>query len=89
MRTENKVDEIKNTLDKIHSGFTEIEGQIERGFKGTDADLKQIKEIIDNVEQDLQSLVQRSKDVDGKEGECIREFAVQTLEVMKEEILKL
>jgi Fe2+ transport system protein FeoA len=80
IRTENKIDEIQCQL---HLGFAEIKGQIEEGFNGTVAELRQIKGKIDNIEQDLDNLVQISNDVGGKEGECIREFASQMLELMK------
>ncbi|AKB74101.1 Clp amino terminal domain protein [Methanosarcina lacustris Z-7289] len=80
IRTENKIDEIQS---QIHSGFAEIKGQIEEGFDGTAAELRQIKGKINNIEQDLDNLVRISNDVGGKEGECIREFASQMLEIMK------
>jgi len=80
MRTENKIDELQN---QIRSGFTEIKDKIEEGFEGTAAELRQIKRKIDNIEQDLDNLVWISNDVSGKEGEYIREFASQMLELMK------
>ncbi len=80
IRTENKIDEIQSQL---HSGFTEIEGKIEEGFEGTAAELRQIKGKINNIQQDLDNLVQISNDVGGKEGECIRKFTSQMLELMK------
>jgi hypothetical protein len=80
IRIENKTDEI---LYEIRSGFAEIKDQIGKGFEGTDAELKQINEKIDNIQQDLNNLVRISKSVDGKEGACIREFASQMLELMK------
>lgn len=80
IRTENKIDEIQS---QIHSGFTEIKSQIEDGFDGTAAELRQIKGKIDNIEQDFDNLVQISNEVGGKEGECIKEFASQMLELMK------
>jgi hypothetical protein len=80
IRTENKIDEIQCQL---HSGLSEIKDQIEEGFDGTAAELRQIKGKIDNIEQDLDNLVKISNDVGGREGECIRKFASQILELMK------
>ena len=80
---EEKVDNIQKTLDQINSECISIKDQIEKGFDGTDAELRQIKEKIDNIQQDLDNLVQISNNVGGKEGECIREFASQMLELMK------
>ena len=80
-----KVDNIQKTLDQINSECVSIKDQIEKGFDGTTAELRQIKGKIDNIEQDLDNLVRISNDVGGKEGDCIREFASQMLELMKKE----
>ncbi len=82
-RIEEKVDNIQKMLDQISSECILIKGQIKKGFDGTDAEFRQINEKIDNVQQDLKYLVQISSNVDSKEGECIREFASQMLELMK------
>ena len=78
-----KLDNLQKMLDQVSSECVLIKDQIEEGFEGTDAELRQIKEKIDNIEQDLDNLVQISNDVGGKEGECIRKFASQMLELMK------
>lgn len=39
--------------------------------------------IKDNIEKDLEDLIQISNYVNGKEGECIREFASKMMELMK------
>jgi tetratricopeptide (TPR) repeat protein len=82
-RIEEKVDNIQKTLDLISADCISIKDQIEEGFEGTAAELRQIKGKIDNIEQDLDNLVRISNDVDGKEGRCIREFASKMLELMK------
>jgi hypothetical protein len=82
-RIDEKVDNIQKTLDQISADCVSIKDQIRNGFKGTDAELKKINEKIDNIEQDLENLVRISNDIDGKEGECIRKFASQMLELMK------
>ena len=83
IRTENKLDKVQNTLEQIHFGFVEIKDQIEEGFNGTAQELSEIKGKVNNIEHDLNSLVQISDKVDRKEGECIRVFASQMLELMK------
>jgi predicted transcriptional regulator len=83
IRTENKVDNIQNSLGQIHSGIVEIKDQIEEGFDGTAKELREIKGEVNKIEKYLETLVQSSKDVDGKEGECIRQFATKMLELMK------
>ncbi len=81
IRIENKIDEM---LNQIRSGFTEIKDQIGKGFKGTDAELQQIRAEVNNSQQDLEYLVQISNNnVDSREGEYIREFTLQMLELMK------
>ncbi|MDD3052653.1 MAG: hypothetical protein PHR06_16155 [Candidatus Cloacimonetes bacterium] len=77
------LDNLQKTSDQIRLDCISIKDQIGKGFKGTDAELKQINEKIDNSQQNLEFLVQISKDVGGKEGECIREFSSQILELMK------
>ncbi|MHB8100971.1 MAG: hypothetical protein ACYDEF_02055 [Methanosarcina sp.] len=80
---EEKVDNIQKILDQINSECVSIKDQIEKGFDGTAAELRQIKEKIDNIVQDLDNLVRISNDVGGKEGECVREFALKMLELVK------
>lgn len=83
IRSENKLDEVQKTLEQIHSGFIEIKNQIEEGFNGTAQELMEIKGKIDTIEQDLDNLMQVSNVVGGKEGKCIRAFALKMLELVK------
>ena len=82
-RIEEKVDNIQKIFDQISADCISIKDQIEEGFEGTTAELRQIKEKINDIEQDLDNLVRISNDVGGEEGECIRKFASQMLELMK------
>lgn len=75
--------DIQKTLDKIKLECVSIKYQIGKGFKGTDTELQKINEKIDSFQQSLEHLIQISDNVDGKEGECIREFASQMLELVK------
>jgi hypothetical protein len=82
---EAKIDNVQNTLSQIGSVCVSIKYQIEAGFNGTDAELKQIKGKIDNIQHDLDNLVRISNNIGGKEGECIREFASRILDLIKKE----
>ncbi len=79
-RTEEKVDQLQETLNQE---CTEIKHQIENGFDGTVSELREIKVKINSIQQDFERLIQVSNNVDGKEGEFIREFVTQMLDLMK------
>mgnify|MGYP000914512118 CR=1 FL=1 len=82
-RIEEKVDNIQKTLDQINADCVSIKDQIEEGLEVTAAELRQIKGKINDIQQNLGNLVKISNDIGGKEGECIRKFASQMLELMK------
>jgi hypothetical protein len=77
------LNDLQKMLDQIKLDCISIEDQVKKGFKGTDAELQQIIDKIDNSQQDLKYLVQVSSNMDSKEEECIREFSSQMLELMK------
>ncbi len=77
------LNDLQKMLNQIKLDCISIKDQVKKGFKGTDAELQQIIDKIDNSQQDLKYLIQVSNNMDSKEGECIREFSSQMLELMK------
>ena len=79
-RTEEKVDQLQDTLNKE---FAEIKDQIRIGFKGSDSEFREIKKMITSIQQDFEYLIQVSNKSSSKEEEAIRTFVVQMLDMIK------
>jgi hypothetical protein len=75
-----KVDQLQATLNQ---GFDEIKAKAREEFKSKPDELTQINKNINSINESINGLLQSSKDVDSKEGESIREFASQILELMQ------
>ena len=79
-RTGEKVDQLQATLNQE---CDEIKDKIENGFDGTVSEFREIKVKINSIQEDFDHLIQVSNNVNGNEGEFIRKFVTQMLDLMK------
>jgi len=88
-RIETKVDDISIKIGKLqnelNSGFDRIKKRIEQGFEDEKEQHQIIIDGVDFTQQKLAKLLIISKDIEGEEGESIRQFSKQILELLENE----
>lgn len=70
-------------LSKISVDCSSIKFRIEKGFEGTETELKKINMRIDSVQCNFGRLMQISNSISDKEAECVRKFVLEFSELMK------
>ncbi|MCK5661561.1 MAG: hypothetical protein KAH86_09385, partial [Methanosarcinales archaeon] len=88
-RIETKVDDISTKIselqNELNSGFDRIKESVEQGFEDEKEQHQMIIDGLDVTHQKLNRLLTMSKDIEGEEGESIRQFSKQILELVENE----
>ena len=82
-RIEEKVDNISDAINDLDASYERIRISMEQGFADQDANLQNIMGRLDGIRQKLVELDEISKRFGGTEGESIRRFSKQILQMIE------